>query len=263
MKLSLYQIDAFTEKLFGGNPAAVIPLSEWLTDAEMQNIAAENNLSETAFYVPNGDFYELRWFSPTTEVDLCGHATLAAAHVLFGEMKVNQNEIPFQTKSGLLKVRNEYGLLVMDFPAAKLDKMEATHQLTDALKLNSVKEVYKSDDLLVVLDNENEVRKLAPDIRLISEIETRGIIVTAISNDEQTDFVSRFFAPRVGVDEDPVTGSAHTKLIPYWSRILRKNELKARQLSKRGGRLNCKMNNNRVEIAGNAVTYLKGEIYIA
>lgn len=260
IKLSIYQVDAFTSRLFGGNPAAVVPLQEWLSDEQMQKIAMENNLSETAFFVPEGNDFNLRWFTPTTEVDLCGHATLATAHVLFNEMNYEKDEIIFQTKSGLLRVQKDGSRLMMNFPAAEVQKTKAPAKLYEALGINAPADVFKSDDLMVVLNSEKEVTDLQPDFKMLKNIETRGVIVTAPG--EEVDFVSRFFAPKVGVNEDPVTGSAHTKLIPYWSKRLAKKELWARQISKRGGELIGRVNNGRVEIIGNAITYLKGEIYI-
>ncbi|MEX0722758.1 MAG: PhzF family phenazine biosynthesis protein [Gracilimonas sp.] len=260
MKLPIYQVDAFTSKLFSGNPAAVVPLEEWLSDEQMQHIAAENNLSETAFFVKEGNSYRLRWFTPTVEVDLCGHATLATAHVLFEELGYSEDEIVFKTESGLLTVKKEGESLSMNFPAVEPQQVEGPFVLFQALGIAKTSEVYKSDDYMVVLNSEKEVAALNPDIRMLSEVEARGIIVTAPG--EEVDFVSRFFAPQSGVDEDPVTGSAHTKSTPYWSKKLDKEELKARQISKRGGDLICRMKGDRVEIAGNALTYLKGEITI-
>jgi PhzF family phenazine biosynthesis protein len=262
MKLPIYQVDAFTSELFSGNPAAVVPLEEWLTDEQMQNIAAENNLSETAFFVKEGESYRLRWFTPTVEVDLCGHATLATAHVLFEELGYSKEEIIFKTRSGLLTVGKQNSRLIMNFPADEMPKAEAPDVLFKALGIQKAPEVevFKSDDYMVVLEAEKYVAELQPDIRMLGEVEARGIIVTAPGED--VDFVSRFFAPQSGVDEDPVTGSAHTKSAPYWSKKLGKKELKARQISKRGGDLICRMKGDRVEIEGAAVTYLKGEITI-
>ena len=258
MKLPIYQADAFTSKLFGGNPAAVIPLKEWLSDEEMQNIAAENNLSETAFFVEEGDSFRLRWFTPAVEVDLCGHATLATAHILFEELSYDQPVINFNTLSGILTVKKEESRLVMNFPAVEPIRSEGPAILFQALGIERISEVYKSDDYMVVLESEEEVANLKPDFRMLNEVDARGIIVTAPGN--EVDFVSRFFAPQAGIDEDPVTGSAHTKTTPYWSRKLDKKELEARQISKRGGELFCRMQGDRVEIIGQAVTFLKGEI---
>lgn len=258
MKLTIFQVDAFTDSLFSGNPAAVVPLNEWLKEDQMQNIAAENNLSETAFFVKEGDGYRLRWFTPTTEVDLCGHATLATAHVLFNELGYEEPVIVFKTKSGVLTVFKEETLLCMNFPAVRMPKVEAPEVLFKSLGIQPTSEVYKTDDYMIVLESEGEVAAIQPDLKMLKEIPARGVIVTARGND--VDFVSRFFAPQSGVDEDPVTGSAHTKSAPYWSKNLGRNELKARQISKRGGDLICRMKGDRVEIMGHAVTYLKGEI---
>lgn len=261
MKLPVYQVDAFSRSLFGGNPAAVVPLQEWLPEGQMQHIAMENNLSETAFFVPQGDGFELRWFTPVTEVALCGHATLATAHVLFNELDYKQAEVSFYTQSGELKVRKNGRLLAMDFPAASSKKVETPGALLKALGNEKAIEVFKSDDYLVVFGSEKEVAGLQPDFAALQKVDARGIIVTAKGN--KVDFVSRFFAPKVGVNEDPVTGSAHTKLIPYWSSKLGKNELRARQISPRGGEVYCKMRGSRVEISGEAITYLTGEIRLA
>ncbi|MEX0844748.1 MAG: PhzF family phenazine biosynthesis protein [Balneolaceae bacterium] len=260
MKLSIYQVDAFTTELFSGNPAAVVPLEEWLSDEQMQNIAAENNLSETAFFLKEGNSYRLRWFTPTTEVDLCGHATLATAHVMFEELGYREDEIVFKSRSGLLTVSKEDGKLLMNFPADEMPQADAPSVLFNGLGIKRTPEVYKTDDYMVVLDTESEVANLQPDFRLLNEVDARGIIVTAPG--DVVDFVSRFFAPQSGVDEDPVTGSAHTKTTPFWSKKLGKTELKARQISERGGDLTCRMKGDRVEILGEAVTYLKGEISI-
>lgn len=260
MSLSIYQVDAFTSELFAGNPAAVVPLDEWLSDEQMQNIAAENNLSETAFFVKEGESYRLRWFTPTVEVDLCGHATLATAHVLFEELGYPEDELVFKTRSGLLNVGKSGNRLLMNFPADHMEKVEAPDVMFQALGIPKTPEVYKSDDYMVVLNSEEEVAALNPDIKMLSEVEARGIIVTAPG--DEVDFVSRFFAPQSGVDEDPVTGSAHTKSTPYWSKKLGKDRLNARQISKRGGDLICEMKGDRVEISGFAITYLKGEITV-
>lgn len=260
MQLPIYQIDAFTSRLFSGNPAAVVPLKEWLTDEQMQNIAAENNLSETAFFVKEGNSYRLRWFTPTVEVDLCGHATLATAHVLFEELDYEEEEIVFKTRSGLLSVKREGDKLMMNFPADDMPQKEAPDVLFRALGIRKTSATYKTDDWMVVLDSEAQVARLQPDIKMLSEVEARGVIVTAPG--DNVDFVSRFFAPQSGVDEDPVTGSAHTKSAPYWSKKLGKNELSARQISERGGDLVCRMQGDRVELLGEAVTYLKGEISV-
>ena len=259
-KLPIYQADAFNDHQFGGNPAAVVPLKEWLTDDEMQNIAAENNLSETAFFVEEGEGFRLRWFTPAVEVDLCGHATLATGHILFEELEYDKEEIIFKTHSGLLTVKKEDDRLSMNFPAVEPERSEGPAILFQALGIQRTSEVYKSDDYMVVLDSEQEVADLQPDFRLLNEVDARGIIVTAPG--DEADFVSRFFAPQSGIDEDPVTGSAHTKTTPYWSKRFGKDELEARQISERIGELTCRMKGDRVEILGKAVTYLKGEIIL-
>ncbi len=256
MKLPIYQVDAFTKNLFGGNPAAVCPLDEWLNESVMQKLAMENNLSETAFFVPEEDGFRLRWFTPAIEVDLCGHATLASAHVLFNHRDYEKDEITFFTRSGKLTVRKEGAHLMMNFPADEMAEREPPIELFTALGIERT-EVRKSDDYMVILDTEAEVAELNPDMRMLKEIDARGVIVTAPGN--SVDFVSRFFAPQSGVDEDPVTGSAHTKLAPYWAKRLEKDELTARQISQRGGDLICRYKGERVEILGEAVTYLIGE----
>src|SRR5690554_800802 len=257
MKLQIYQVDAFSKNVFGGNPAAVCPLVEWLPSELMQKLAMENNLSETAFIVPEKDGFGLRWFTPTTEVDLCGHATLATAHVLFEHLAYPKKEINFYTKSGKLVVQKEGDRLMMDFPADKMEKVVAPPILLQSI---GVKEgdVYRSDDYMVVLQDEEQVASLEPNFSMLGEVEARGVIVTAPG--KSVDFVSRFFAPQSGINEDPVTGSAHTKLVPYWAQCLGKNELEARQISKRGGELSCRLKGDRVEILGHVITYLIGEI---
>lgn len=260
MKQQIYQIDAFTDKLFCGNPAAVCILSEWLSDEIMQKIAGENNLSETAFAVLNGDHFDIRWFTPTLEVDLCGHATLAAAHVLFEHEGYTENIIHFKSRSGILKVRKESGYLILNFPTDTLQKISLPHGLKESMNIQP-SEAYKGiSDILLVYKDQSEIEKLRPDFDRMLTVAVRGVIVTAKGN--EADFVSRFFAPNSGVNEDPVTGSAHTTLIPYWSEKLSKKEMTAIQLSKRKGYLNCKYLGERVEIAGKAITYLKGMISI-
>lgn len=259
MKVPIFQVDAFTDRIFGGNPAAVCPLEKWLDEEIMQHLAQENNLSETAFFVKNGDEYDLRWFTPEVEVDLCGHATLATAHVLFEHLDYQEDEIRFQTKSGLLIVKREGNRLMMDFPTDDMPQVDPPAVLFQALGIRS-DHVFFTDDYMVVLDSEEEVLNLDPDFRLLSEVNARGVIVTAPG--KEVDFVSRFFAPGAGIDEDPVTGSAHTKLTPYWSRKLGKDILEARQISKRVGELTCRNKGERTEILGNAVTYMIGEINI-
>lgn len=260
MKIPIYQVDAFTDHVFGGNPAAVCPLKNWLTDEEMQLIAKENNLSETAFFVKKGDGFELRWFTPAAEVDLCGHATLATAHTLFEELGYDGEEIYFESRSGRLTVKKEGDRLLMDFPSDKMNQIEAPAVLFKALGIPPTNQVYKSDDYMIILDSEEEVANVQPDFKMLKEVEARGIIVTAAG--KEVDFVSRFFAPLHNIDEDPVTGSAHTKLTPYWAMRFGKTEMEAHQISERGGVLTVRDKQSRVEILGKAVTYLKGEIQI-
>jgi PhzF family phenazine biosynthesis protein len=260
MKLQIFQVDAFTREAFHGNPAAVVPLDEWLPAETMLAIAAENNLAETAFFVPKGDRFELTWFTPELEIDLCGHATLASAYVIWNELEFEGHEIAFETpKSGTLKVSREGELMTLDFPSRPAEETDIPEGLADALGAAPQK-VLKSRDYLSVYNTESEVLALRPDFRAISELGVHAVIVTAPG--DQSDFVSRFFAPSVGVDEDPVTGSAHCTLIPYWAEQLGKNELYAQQVSERGGELFCELRGDRVRIAGNAVLYLKGEIYV-
>ena len=260
MKIKLYQVDAFTDKLFGGNPAGVCPLDDWLPEEVMQNIAFENNLAETAFFIINGADFELRWFTPVSEVDLCGHATLASAHVLFNHMDYNRDKIIFHSRSGELTVRKDNGKLVLNFPADIVKKIESPDDLIKAIGKNPLEAFKGKTDYMLVYSSQKEIEDISPDFEMIKKFKARGVIVTAKGND--VDFVSRFFAPEVGINEDPVTGSAHTTLTPYWAKVLGKKELTAMQLSKRKGNLNCKLINGRVEIAGYAVTYLEGSIKI-
>lgn len=260
--MTLYQIDAFAESAFTGNPAAVVLLSEWPSDRLMQQIAMENNLSETAFLVKKSEqLYALRWFTPSTEVDLCGHATLASAWVLFHEEKIPATSLQFETRSGLLTVQKEGDALVMDFPADTLHPHTTdVPELLYGLGVQA-REVYKGgSDWLVVLDSQAEVQHIIPDLKTLKKIPARGIIVTA--KGEDCDFVSRFFGPNCGVDEDPVTGSAHTTLSVYWAKVLKKNTFTARQLSKRGGIVYCTLAGDRVLLKGKARLFLKGEIYL-
>lgn len=261
MKLKIYQIDAFTDKVFGGNPAAVCPLEAWLPDELMQHIANENNLAETAFYVPDKDEYLLRWFTPTVEVDLCGHATLAAAYVLFNLENHAGQVIRFNSpRSGELLVKKQDDLLTLNFPTDILTKVEALPFLTDAFDILPV-EIWKGKtDYMYVFENEKMIHSITPHMDCIAKIPGRGVIITAPG--EKTDFVSRFFAPQSGVAEDPVTGSAHTTLTPYWANLTGKKQLTAMQLSERQGHLTCTYSGDRVEISGQARHYLTGEIYV-
>ncbi len=258
MKIKLYQIDAFTDKVFAGNPAAVCPLEKWLPDETMQNIAMENNLAETVFYVNENGNYHIRWFTPKVEVDLCGHATLAAAYVLFQYENFKGSEISFNSKSGILTVTKEGDFLTMDFPTDTLEEVKLFPALTDGFNIKPIKAYKGKTDYILIYESEEQVHNLAPDMRLVSLIEARGIIVTAPGN--YVDFVSRFFAPQVNIPEDPVTGSAHTTLIPYWSAILNKIDMEAMQISPRTGNLKCKYLVDRVKIGGFAKTYMIGNI---
>ena len=259
--MTLYQIDAFTSKLFGGNPAAVIPLSTWLDDKLMQQIAMENNLSETVFFVPSqnkaADF-EIRWFTPEVEINLCGHATLASAYVLFNILNFDKPEIRFSSLSGILKVTRENDLICMDFPSWKPERLDIyPDELAVILDHAEIVCVYKHRDILVELLNEDAVKNCNPDFSLMRKHIDKMIITAPGKN---VDFVSRFFAPGAGIDEDPVTGSAHSQLIPFWSEKLNKNDLHALQLSKRVGELWCEQRGDRVVMKGKAVFYMKGEI---
>ena len=252
----VYVVDAFTSRPFSGNPAAVCPLESWLTDAQMQAIAAEHNLAETAFIVPETDGWRIRWFTPSIEIDLCGHATLAAAHVLRRHLGHTAPDVVFASRSGPLPVRFITGdRLVLDFPARTPTRCDVPAALREGLGANPL-EVLRSRDYLVRLDDEAAVRALAPDFVRLADVDCLGVIVTAPGGD--VDFVSRFFAPRAGINEDPVTGSAHCTLTPYWAARLHKTELSARQISRRGGDLLCTLAGDRVHIAGQAVTYLTG-----
>lgn len=258
MLLPFYQVDAFTDRLFGGNPAGVCPLDKWLPDDTMQKIAMENNVSETAFFVRNNNGFHIRWFTPTVEVNLCGHATLASAHVIFNHLGYNDEKVVFESKSGTLKVRREGEMLVLDFPANMPARTALPDDFVKALNITPIQCFRGKEDYLLLYKSQQEIEALYPDFRYLEKVDARAVIVTAPA--EKADFVSRFFAPRVGVDEDPVTGSAHTVLIPFWAEKLGKTEMKALQLSRRGGTLFCRLRGDRVDIGGKAVTFLKGEI---
>lgn len=258
--MDIYQVDAFTDRVFEGNPAAVIPLEEWPESDIMQQIAAENNLSETAFFVKEEDeSYRLRWFTPKTEVNLCGHATLASAHVLFRHLGFSGDKITFQSNSGKLTVEQHDNSYWMNFPSNPPEAIPVPKLLPEAIGMIPLYTGVNTD-MLVLLQDEEAVKSLKPDLLILKKMEVRGVIFTAPGND--VDFVSRFFAPSVGVPEDPVTGSAHTLLTPFWSKRLHKKKLNARQVSRRGGNLQCVQNEERVEIGGDAVTYLTGSISI-
>ena len=261
MRLPIYQVDAFTGRLFGGNPAAVIPLERWLPDAAMQAIAAENNLAETAFFVPEGDGYGLRWFTPTVEVDLCGHATLASAYVVFRFLAPQREQVDFRTlKAGTLRVKRQGDALAMDFPARPPEKVSAPAGLAEALG-KAPAEVWAARDYLAVYERPEEVAALAPDFAALARLDRFAVIVTAPGRDG-VDFVSRFFAPAQGIAEDPVTGSSHCTLTPYWAKRLGKKTLAAQQISARGGELTCTDAGDRVVIAGRCILYLEGAIAV-
>ena len=262
MKQKIYQIDAFTDTVFGGNPAAVCILEAWLSDKLMQSIAAENNLAETAFAVPKEDSYELRWFTPELEVDLCGHATLATAFTLFNYYDHKQNTIRFiSPRSGeLLVVKNADGSMTMDFPTDETIVVETIRALNEAIGFNPIHTVKGKTDYMLVYETQEEIEGINPNFHLLDQLNCRGVIVTAKGN--EVDFVSRFFAPQCGIPEDPVTGSAHTTLAPYWSAQLGKTKMIAKQLSERGGDLHCEYLGERVKISGKAVCYLVGEIEV-
>jgi PhzF family phenazine biosynthesis protein len=260
MKLRLYQVDAFTGRVFAGNPAAVVPLDRWLPDETMQAIAAENNLSETAFFVGEKGYFHIRWMTPTDEVDLCGHATLASAWVVFNEIEKGRTEVHFRSKSGPLKVTAAGDTLALDFPSRPPEPADgALAALADALGARP-SDVLASRDYLALFETEDEVRALKPDMAKVAALDRMAVITTAPGRD--CDFVSRFFAPAVGVPEDPVTGSAHCTLVPYWSNRLGKASLSARQVSARGGELWCEDRGERVAIAGRCVKYLEGMIEV-
>jgi PhzF family phenazine biosynthesis protein len=259
MNIPIYQVDAFTGAVFAGNPAAVCPLEKWLPDNTLQAIAAENNLAETAFFIRNGEGFQLRWFTPAVEIDLCGHATLASGYVLFNLLGEQGDTIAFQTKSGRLTVTRNGDILSLDFPSRPPSAVTPCTGLIEALG-KQPQIVLAARDYLVVYETEQEVRALAPSMEGLKQIDRFATIVSAPGSD--CDFVSRFFAPAKGVPEDPVTGSAHCTLIPYWAERLNKTKLKARQVSPRGGELLCELHGDRVTIAGRAALFLKGEIIL-
>jgi PhzF family phenazine biosynthesis protein len=259
MEIPIFQVDAFSNSVFSGNPAAVCPIDQWLPDETLQAIAAENNLAETAYFVRKNGGFELRWFTPTCEVDLCGHATLASAFVLFQELNEPGDALRFETKSGALFVRRKGGLLALDFPSRPPQPVQADARLVPALG-GAPLEILAARDYLVRYRSEAEVRSLSPDMTALQNIDRFGVIATAPGDD--CDFVSRFFAPAQGIPEDPVTGSSHCTLTPYWAQQLGKTDLHARQISARGGELFCKLAGDRVEIAGRAALFLRGRIAV-
>lgn len=258
MKIKIFQVDAFTDHLFGGNPAAVCPLDTWLPDATMQLIAMENNLAETAFFVKEGGVFHIRWFTPLMEVDLCGHATLASAFILFEKLNWESEKIIFSSRSGPLSVSKKNDLLTLDFPCDQVRSLNPPPDLVESLGFQPIETYRGKTDWMFLLGSQQEVEDFQPDWTALSKVDSRGIIITAKGDD--VDFVSRFFAPQSGIPEDPVTGSAHTTLAPYWSEKLGKTEMTAIQLSGRKGHLWCRISGNRVEISGKARIFMEGEI---
>ena len=259
IEIPLFHVDAFTDRVFSGNPAAVCPLEHWLNDTQLQSIAAENHLSETAFFVRKNGHYELRWFTPNMEIDLCGHATLASAFVILNYVNPSIDSVNFKTKSGDLSVIRKGEYLSMDFPSREPNPCAPPEDLIKALGIRP-REVLVSRDYMAVYDTEDEIKALEPDMTILQKLDRFGIIVTSSARD--VDFVSRFFAPQAGIQEDPVTGSAHCTLIPYWSKKLSKTSLHALQLSPRGGKLFCEYHGDRVVISGRSALYSKGTIFI-
>jgi predicted PhzF superfamily epimerase YddE/YHI9 len=260
MEIDLYQIDAFAGRVFAGNPAAVCPLQAWLPDPVLQSIAQENNLSETAFFVPEGDQYHIRWFTPVSEVDLCGHATLAAAYALFELLDIRKETLSFTSRSGVLTVTRDRNMLRMDFPSQPPSICVPPQVLIEAFS-HYPKEYLCAEDYIVVFEHENDVLSAIPDLGLLKKLDRRGVIITAGS--DKYDFVARFFAPKYGINEDPVTGSAYTQLVPYWANKTTKSQFHVRQLSVRGGDVHCELLRDRVVIAGQCILYLQGKIFIA
>ncbi len=260
MIIPMYQVDAFTDRMFCGNPAAVCLLDGWPEEGRMQAVAAENNLSETAFLVGGGGRYGLRWFTPVTEVDLCGHATLASAFVIFRFLEPDASDIAFDTRSGELRVRRDGAWLHMDFPSQPPSPCACPEDLALGLGRRP-RAVLRSTSYLAIFDTEEEIRALAPDMETLKRLDLMGVIVSAPGRD--ADFVSRFFAPKAGIPEDPVTGSAHCVLMPYWAQRLGRNKLLARQISRRGGEIHCTLQGDGVGLAGQAVLFLRGEIRLA
>lgn len=260
MTIDIYQVDAFASTLFSGNPAAVCPLHGWISDELMQSIAAENNLAETAFFVPAEKGFHLRWFTPVAEVDLCGHATLATAHVLFEHLGFDGDHIHFTSKSGDLSVTKNGARLVLNFPADQYQEIDIPTELVESFDLTPQTVLKGTLDYVFIYNSQEEIENIQPRLDVIASAKSRGIIISAPGN--SVDFVSRYFAPQFGIPEDPVTGSAHTLLTPYWSKVLDKSELSAVQLSSRKGELQCTLKGDRVHIGGYAVSYLEGKISV-
>lgn len=260
LEIKRYQVDAFAEEIFKGNPAVVCPLDAWLPDDVMQRIALENNLSETAFYVKEGEGFRIRWFTPAVEVDLCGHATLATAFVLFHYENYKNDKIVFQSRSGALHVTKSNGLITLNFPADVTTEILVTPERYAGFPEKPSKIFKGKTDYMLVYDNESQIKNCKPDFATVKNIKARGIIVTA--KGDSVDFVSRFFCPQSGIDEDPVTGSAHTTLTPFWASVLGKNQLTAKQISAREGKLLCELQGNRVAMSGTAKLFSTGVIYL-
>tara|TARA_E500000331_G_scaffold317403_1_gene328768 strand:+ start:395 stop:1177 length:783 start_codon:yes stop_codon:yes gene_type:complete len=260
MKIPIYQVDAFTSQLFKGNPAAVCPLTKWIPENIMQEIAKENNLSETAFFINKNNTFDIRWFTPVAELDLAGHPTLATAHVIIKELNLRLDKIIFKTKIGdTLTVTLNDNLFIMNFPSRPPELENNLELVAEALG-KKPKSLLRHRDALAVFNNEEDIKSISPDMEKLKKLDYPAVIVTAPG--DKVDFVSRNFAPKLGIPEDPVTGSAHCELIPYWSKILNKKQLFAHQVSERGGKLYCTLNEDRVTIGGEAITFLKGEIEI-
>ena len=260
MKIPIYQVDAFTSEIFKGNPAAVCPLKNWLPDKIMQEIAKENNLSETAFFINKNNTFDIRWFTPVSELDLAGHPTLATAHVIIKELNFQLDKIIFKTEIGdTLTVTKENNLFIMNFPSRPPELDKNIEAVSEALGKKPL-ELFRNRDAVAVFKNEEDIKSMTPSMDKLKKLDYPAVIVTAPG--EKVDFVSRNFAPKLGIPEDPVTGSAHCELIPYWSKILNKKELLANQISERGGKLYCTHNEDRVTIGGEAVTFLRGQIEI-
>lgn len=255
----IYKVDAFTDKLFGGNPAAVCPLENWLADKVMQKLAAENNLSETAFFVKENDVYHIRWFTPEYEIDLCGHATLGSAYIIFNHLNHTSDTIDFTCKSGLLQVKKKGDLIELNFPSRMPVDCDAPEALLAGINIKPSK-ILKSRDYFLVYDDEETIDQIVPDYTHLNKLDVVGVIVTAPG--KEVDFVSRFFVPNSVIGEDPATGSAHCNLIPYWASELNKSQLTATQLSPRKAQFICEHKGERVLMAGNVVLYLKGEYYL-
>lgn len=263
MDLVMYQVDAFASRLFAGNPAGVVPLTAWLPDATMQAIAAENNVAETAFFVPDGEDYQLRWFTPAVEVALCGHATLAAGFIVMTKLSPGKSEARFQSRSGPLKVARAGEMLALDFPAQPPQPRVMPQRFIDALGKKPV-QILAAEKYLALYDSEADVAALRPDMVVLAEIDRDGVIASAPGGPRNpgVDFVSRYFAPHAGIPEDPATGSAHCTLVPYWAKRLGKKQLRGRQISSRVGDFTCEDRGERVSIAGNAHLYLEGKIHV-